>query len=79
MLSLITQATASTSPILVLDKTGLPGTFDFSVDIHPEPGTGMFAQWQRTLEDQVGLKIESRKGNVTVLVADQTIQVPTDN
>jgi uncharacterized protein (TIGR03435 family) len=72
-------ARASTSPIPVLDKTGLPGIFDFSVDIHPELGTDMFALWQRALEDQLGLKIESREGNVTVLVVDQAVKVPTDN
>jgi uncharacterized protein (TIGR03435 family) len=70
---------ASTSPIPVLDKTGLPGIFDFSVDIHPELGTDMFALWQRALEDQLGLKIVSHEGNVTVLVVDQAVKVPTDN
>jgi uncharacterized protein (TIGR03435 family) len=62
-------ARASASPISVLDKTGLPGIFDFNVDMHPELGTDMFTSWQRALEDQLGLRIESRKDNVTVLVA----------
>jgi uncharacterized protein (TIGR03435 family) len=72
-------ARASTSQIPVLDKTGLPGTFDFSVDIHPELGTDMFTSWQRTLEDQLGLRIESRKGNVAVLVVDEAARIPTEN
>jgi uncharacterized protein (TIGR03435 family) len=72
-------ARASTSPIPVLDKTGLPGIFDFSVDIHPELGTDMFASWQRALEDQLGLRIEGRKQNVTVLVVDGAERVPTEN
>jgi uncharacterized protein (TIGR03435 family) len=72
-------ARASASPISVLDKTGLPGIFDFSVDIHPEMGTDMFTLWQRTLEDQLGLRIESRKGNVAVLVVDQAVKIPTEN
>jgi uncharacterized protein (TIGR03435 family) len=72
-------ARASASPIAVLDKTGLPGIFDFSVDIHPELGTDMFALWQRALEDQLGLKIESRKGNVAVIVVDEAARVPTEN
>jgi uncharacterized protein (TIGR03435 family) len=70
---------ASASPISVLDKTGLPGIFDFSVDIHPELGTDMFTLWQRALEDQLGLRIESRKENVTVLVVDQAARIPTEN
>jgi uncharacterized protein (TIGR03435 family) len=70
---------ASTSPIPVLDKTGLPGIFDFSVDIHPELGTDMFAAWQRALEDQLGLRIEGRKGNVAVLVVDEAARIPTEN
>ena len=72
-------ARASPSPIPVLDKTGLSGIFDFSVDIHPELGTDMFASWQRALEDQLGLRIESRKGNVSVLVVDEAAKVPTEN
>jgi uncharacterized protein (TIGR03435 family) len=72
-------ARASGSPILVLDKTGLPGIFDFSVDIHPELGTDMFTSWQRALEDQLGLRIEGRKGNVTVLVVDEAERIPTEN
>ncbi len=70
---------ASASPISVLDKTGLPGIFDFSVDIHPELGTDMFASWQRALEDQLGLRIESRKENVAVLVVDEAARMPTEN
>ena len=70
---------ASASPIPVLDKTGFSGIFDFSVDIHPELGTDMFTAWQRALEDQLGLRIESRKGSVAVLVVDEATKVPTAN
>jgi uncharacterized protein (TIGR03435 family) len=72
-------ARASASPISVLDKTGLPGIFDFNVDIHPELGTDMFTSWQRVLEDQLGLRIESRKENVTILVVDEAARIPTEN
>jgi uncharacterized protein (TIGR03435 family) len=72
-------ARASTSPTPVLDKTGLPGIFDFSVDIHPELGTDGFTSWQRALEDQLGLRIESRKGNVAVSVVDKAERAPTEN
>ena len=72
-------ARASASPISVLDKTGLPGIFDFSVNMNPELGTDMFASWQRVLEDQLGLRIESRKENVAVLVVDEAARTPTEN
>ncbi len=72
-------ARASTSQIPVVDKTGMAGIFDFSVDMHPELGTDMFAAWQRALQDQLGLKIESRKDNLTVLVVDQAAKIPTAN
>jgi uncharacterized protein (TIGR03435 family) len=72
-------ARASTSPISVLNKTGLRGIFDFNVDIHPEPGTDMFASWQRVLGDQLGLRIESRKENVGVFVVDEAARIPTAN
>jgi uncharacterized protein (TIGR03435 family) len=65
--------------IPVLDKTGLTGIYDFSVDMRPELGTDGFTSWQRLLQDQLGLKIESRKENVAVLVVDDAAKVPTQN
>jgi uncharacterized protein (TIGR03435 family) len=70
---------ASTSQIPVVDKTGMPGIFDFTVDMRPELDTDMFAAWQRALQDQLGLKIESRKGNLMVLVVDEAARIPTPN
>jgi uncharacterized protein (TIGR03435 family) len=72
-------ARASGSQIPVVDRTGLPGIFDFTVDIHPELGTDMFTSWQRALQDQLGLRIESRKENVPVLVVDGAARIPTEN
>jgi uncharacterized protein (TIGR03435 family) len=62
-----------------LDKTGLPGIYDFGVDIRPEPGSDMFTLWQRVLKDQMGLRLESRRGDVDVLVVDGAERVPTAN
>jgi uncharacterized protein (TIGR03435 family) len=70
---------ASASPIPVVDKTGLAGVFDFSVDIHPELGTDMFATWQRALQDQLGLRIGGRKEGLSVMVVDDAAKVPTAN
>jgi uncharacterized protein (TIGR03435 family) len=65
--------------IPVLDKTGLHGVYDFSVNIHPELGTDAFTAWKRALEDQLGLKIESRKAGVAVIAVDDVAKIPTPN
>jgi uncharacterized protein (TIGR03435 family) len=70
---------AGGTPIPVLDKTGLSGIYDFSVDIRPEMGADMFTAWQRVLQDQLGLRIESRKENVSVVVLDEASKMPSEN
>jgi uncharacterized protein (TIGR03435 family) len=65
--------------IPVVDKTGLEGIFDFSVEMRPEMGTDMFAAWQRVLRDQLGLAIESRKAYLSILVVDSAAKIPTEN
>ena len=70
---------ASGTPVPVLDKTGLSGTFDFSINIRSEPGSDMFTLWQRILRDELGLRLESRRGEVEVLVIDSADPVPTAN
>jgi uncharacterized protein (TIGR03435 family) len=65
--------------IPVVDKTGLAGIFDFSVEGRPELGTDMYTAWQRTLRDQLGLGLESRKGYLSILVVDSAAKMPTEN
>jgi uncharacterized protein (TIGR03435 family) len=65
--------------IPVLDKTGLQGTYDFSVDLPPELGTDILTAWKRALGDQLGLKIESRMDNVAVVLVDGASRIPTEN
>ncbi len=65
--------------IPVVDKTGLAGIFDFSVEMRPESGTDMFTAWQRALRDQLGLGMESRKGYLSILVVDSAAKIPTEN
>lgn len=65
--------------IPVLDRTGLDGSYDFSVDMHPELGTDAFTSWQRVLEEQLGLRIESRKADVEVHVVDDAAKIPSAN
>jgi uncharacterized protein (TIGR03435 family) len=70
---------ASGSPVPVFNKTGLTGIYDFDVDLKPEPGADPFALWQRLLEEQLGLKLESRKTPVEGIVVDSAERVPVAN
>ena len=70
---------AGGSPTPVLDKTGLDGVYEFSVDLRPELGTDAFTGWKRALEEQLGLKIESRKADVAVVVVDDAAKMPAEN
>lgn len=63
----------------VLDKTGLPGIYDFSVEIKPELGTDMFTLWQRALPQQLGLRLESRRGQLEMTLIDRAAKIPTAN
>jgi uncharacterized protein (TIGR03435 family) len=70
---------AKGQPVPVLDKTGLEGTYDIKVDLTLEPGVDSFTLWQRFLQDRLGLKLESRKEKVEVLVVDGAERTPTSN
>jgi uncharacterized protein (TIGR03435 family) len=72
-------AIASGRPTPVLDLTGLPGVYEFNVDIRPEPNTDLFAPWQRFVQEILGLKLETRRGAVPVVVVDSVERTPTPN
>lgn len=74
-----TPVKAGGPAIPVLDKTGLYGIYDFSVDVRPELGTDAFTQWKRVLTEQLGLKIESRQTDVPVVIVDEANKTPTEN
>jgi uncharacterized protein (TIGR03435 family) len=71
----------------VLDMTGLHGTYDLKLDWTPEnastpadsidgdSGPSLFA----AVEQQLGLKLEVRKGPVEILVIDRAERVPIQN
>ena len=65
--------------MLVVDKTGLEGVFDLAVALRPEVGTDRFTVWQRALQEQLGLKLESRKLSMAVLVVGSADRVPVTN
>lgn len=66
----------------ILDMTGLKGYFEFQLEWTPDElirpddsGPSIFA----ALQEQLGLKLESRKGPLNVLVVDHAEKVPADN
>jgi uncharacterized protein (TIGR03435 family) len=70
----------------VIDKTGLKGAFDIALNWTPEdprpageteaaPGPDLF----RALQQQLGLRLDSQKGPVEILVIDHVERVPTEN
>jgi uncharacterized protein (TIGR03435 family) len=73
-------------PIPVIDQTGLTGAFDFKLDwtpaarlpvpdTDPAPGLTVF----QAVETQLGLKLESRKLPLPVIVVDHVERVPVEN
>ncbi|MGH9604482.1 MAG: TIGR03435 family protein [Terracidiphilus sp.] len=69
----------------VIDKTGLTGSYDFTLRYSgtrtsdPEDsGTSSLPTLETALEEQLGLKLESAKGPVKVLVVDH-VEMPSAN
>jgi uncharacterized protein (TIGR03435 family) len=71
----------------VIDKTGLPGTYKIDLQWTPEPGPGSEAGAGAdnsgptiftALQEKLGLKLDSQKGPVDILVID-SVAKPTEN
>jgi len=69
----------------VLDKTGLVGTYDFSIEFTPDVSNGPNFQPDETgptfleaLKEQLGLRLDSTTGPVEVIVVDH-IEQPSEN
>jgi uncharacterized protein (TIGR03435 family) len=69
---------AAGPPAPVVDFTGLHGTYELNLDIKSE-AMDMFTSWQRFLQEHCGLKLESRKAQVPVLVVDKAERIPANN
>jgi uncharacterized protein (TIGR03435 family) len=72
-------AIASGAPVPVVDKTGLAGNYDISVSLPNDSGGDSYTRWQRALEDQLGLRLETQKAPVELLVVDRADRVPIAN
>lgn len=78
------------SPILqgvVVDETGLSGSYDFNLDLssfmgadsHPSSMEDMVAILTQAASEQLGIKIEQRKVPATRLLVDHIERVPSGN
>jgi uncharacterized protein (TIGR03435 family) len=76
----------------VQDQTGLQGVFDFKLEWAPDPQTGgaggappepvdlrTGSSLFSAIQEQLGLKLEARKGPGEVLVIDHIERTPTEN
>jgi uncharacterized protein (TIGR03435 family) len=61
------------------DQTGLRGVFDFKLDWAPDGVTDGRPSLFTALEEQLGLKLEARRGPVEVLVIDHVERAPKGN
>lgn len=80
----LTSLTRSLSTMLhrtVIDKTGLTGLYDFTLNWSRDDGSEPDSQWPSiftALQEQLGLKLESAKGPVETLVIDH-VEMPSAN
>jgi uncharacterized protein (TIGR03435 family) len=70
----------------VIDMTGLEGTYDIRLEFAPQsksafgsPNPQDTPELFTALTEQLGLKLESRKGPVVLLVVDSASRQPTEN
>jgi uncharacterized protein (TIGR03435 family) len=65
----------------VLDKTGLAGFYEFKLEWAPEnsPESATGPSIFTAVQEQLGLKLEWRKGPVEVLVVDHAEKIPLEN
>jgi len=84
-LSRLTDIVSSALKGPVRDGTGLTGFYDFKLDLRPTPLQPGDPPRDPTdliipaLRDELGLKLESRKITLDVLVVDQVEKTPTEN
>ena len=65
----------------VQDQTGLAGSFDFQLTWTPDDDASLDSSGPSlfvAIQEQLGLKLEARKGQVEILVIDQAEQ-PAEN
>jgi uncharacterized protein (TIGR03435 family) len=74
----------------VVDRTGLTGRYDFMLDLAAFPAFGkkdkgrdpnddLISFVSSALQEQLGLKLEGRRGPAEILIIDHAEKIPTEN
>jgi uncharacterized protein (TIGR03435 family) len=63
----------------IVDKTGLKGNYDFKLEWSPDENDPSGISLFTAIKEQLGLRLDSAKGPVNVLVIEHADRVPTDN
>jgi uncharacterized protein (TIGR03435 family) len=63
----------------VVDRTGLKGNYDFTLEWTPSDPDTAAPSLFTALQEQLGLKLEAQKGSVEVLVIDSMEKMPSEN
>lgn len=69
--------------ITVVNKTGIQGRFSYHLkwspdELHPRPGEAEPVSVYTAIQEQLGLKLEARKGEVELLIVDH-VERPSEN
>lgn len=86
-MSRLADILSSALKVPVLDMTGLDGHYDFKLDMRPyitppqpgDPPLDLVGIAIAAVQSELGLKLESHKSNLEVLVVDHAEKVPTEN
>jgi uncharacterized protein (TIGR03435 family) len=62
----------------VLDRTGIAGEFDINLEWTPDESTDLGPSIFTAVQEQLGLKLETQKGVVDILVIDH-VEKPSEN
>ena len=64
----------------IVDKTGIPGNYDFKIDYAPDNATDSpLPSLFTAIEEQLGLKLEPQKVPIVQVVIDHIDKTPTEN
>lgn len=66
---------------IVQDQTEIKGVFDITLEYAPDPSNESAGRASifTAIQEQLGLRLESAKGPIEILVIDHAEKIPTEN